>query len=277
MISAPPSDEHASGRFVDPAHVLALTEAPELSASEVHLWPFELRADDSLVAACARMLSTAERTRAAHFAFERDRRRYAVAHGVLRRLLSLYSGVSPEAIEFEHGAGGKPSILRPERAEGRSERTGGALSFNLSHSHDRALIGICRSREIGVDLEMAREEINVLSLAESCFFGAEIETIRAAAQDRQRETFFRYWVAKEAVLKGEGIGLGYPLDRFEVTFMRDNEQAGYITSADPARLRGDWTIVVVRLADGWPGAVAARGTGWSVRVCPGREGVCGRG
>ena len=113
-----------------------------------------------------------------------------------------------------------------------------------------------------------RPELDALSLAESCFFGTEIETIRAAAEDRQREIFLRYWVAKEAVLKGEGIGLGYPLDRFEVRFMPEDERAGYITSADPTRLRNDWTIFALQLAEGWPAAVAARGAGWSVRVCP---------
>lgn len=259
--------------FVDAAYVLSLTQAVGLSEGEVHLWPFELRADSALLFACNRLLSESERACAARFVFERDKRRYVVAHGVLRHLLSLYCGVAADAIAFEYGAGGKPKLLLGGEMDPGSARTGGELSFNLSHSHDRALIGVCRGQEIGVDLEMARPELDVLSLAESCFFGAEIEAIRAAAEDQQCQVFFRYWVAKEAVLKGEGIGLGYPLDRFAVSFLQTDERAGYITSSDTGQLRDDWTIVALQLADGWPGAVAARGTGWSVRVCPAKPAV----
>lgn len=267
------TDDRLNDMFVDAAYALSLTQAPGLSEREVHLWPFELRADSALLSECDRILSASERTCAERFAFERDKRRYIVAHGVLRHLLSLYCGVASDGIGFEHGAGGKPKMLLGGRSDASSAGAGSTVSFNLSHSHDRALVGICRGQEIGVDLEMVRPELDVLSLAKSCFFGTEIEAIRAADQDQQCQTFFRYWVAKEAVLKGEGVGLGYPLDGFEVKFMPADERAGYITSAETTQLRNDWTIFALQLADGWPAAVAARGTGWSVQVCPVRSAV----
>lgn len=272
MISTTNASHAADGQFATPALVLASHGVPSLQDCDVHLWPFHLRSDEATLLACEGVLSPAERAQAARFAFDRDKSRYIVAHGVLRHLLSLYSGVEPADIAFEHAASGKPKLLPSGDA---SLGSGGRdLSFNLSHSHDRAMVGFCRGREIGVDLEMLRSEVDVLSLAESCFFGSEIAAIRGAPATQQRETFFRYWVAKEAVLKGEGIGLGYPLDRFEVRFDAADERAGYITSADTTLLRADWTIRVLRLAIGWPGAVAVRGQGWLVRVI--RAGTEGR-
>jgi 4'-phosphopantetheinyl transferase len=257
----------ASGEFVSAEHVLSLRSLPALQESEVQLWPFELRAEPATLQACERVLSAPERDCAGRFVFEKDRHRYVVAHGVLRHLLFLYVGVAPQEVGLEYSDNGKPRLRLSGEGDARFERANHGCHFNLSHSQHRALIGFSRGREIGVDLEMARPEVDVLSLAESCFFGSEIAAIRAASAAEQQEAFFRYWVAKEAVLKGEGIGLGYPLDRFEVRFTAVDGKTGYITSSDTTRLSADWTVRVLRLADGWPAAVAARGEQWMVRVC----------
>jgi 4'-phosphopantetheinyl transferase len=256
----------ASESFAKPEQVLSLRDSTDVLESEVHLWPFELRVDDITLRACERVLSVAERARAERFVFDKDKRQFVVAHAVLRHLLSLYSGVAPQEIGFECSANGKPRLCPTNADHSRGNIATRNVSFNLSHSQHRAVVGISRSSEIGVDLEMLRRDIDVLSLAESCFFGAEIAAIRGAPLGQRPEAFFRYWVAKEAVLKGEGIGLGYPLDRFEVRFTTPDSVVGYITSSDTAQLSGDWTVRVVRLAEGWPAAVACRGTGWNVRV-----------
>ncbi len=260
------AERRTEDSFAGPAHVLALASAPSLRPSEVHVWPFGLHADESAFRMCQGLLNEQERARAGTFAFEKDRHHHVVAHGVLRHLLSLYSGVAAGAIDFEHSASGKPKMGPAGKVDAVRTPDGSELSFNLSHSHGRALIGVCRGRNIGIDLEMVRQELDVLSLAESCFFGEELARIRSAPEEQRTELFFRYWVAKEAVLKGEGIGLGYPLDRFEVRFRRADDSSCDIMSMDTSQLRDDWTVRVLRLGDGWPGAVAARGADWIVRV-----------
>jgi hypothetical protein len=40
-----------------------------------------------------------------------------------------------------------------------------------------------------------------------------------------------------------------------------------IVSLDAARMRGDWTIRMLSLGDGWPAAIAARGVDWRLRAC----------
>ena len=87
--------------------------------------------------------------------------------------------------------------------------------------------------------------------------------IRAEEPALQRKQFFRYWVAKEAVLKGEGHGLGFPLDRFEIVLGHDAELAT-VASLEPQRLRQDWTVRLLNLQPGWPAAVALRGRDWEL-------------
>ena len=60
-------------------------------------------------AALAALLSTEEQTRAARFAFERDRQRFMLSHGLLRLILARYVGEAAGQLQFETGAHGKPA------------------------------------------------------------------------------------------------------------------------------------------------------------------------
>jgi 4'-phosphopantetheinyl transferase len=200
-------------------------------------------------------LSSAENDRAQRFVFARDSNEFVIAHGVLRRLLGLYCGVEPVALRFCAGPAGKPSL---ETA--RSDDT--KISFNLTHSGSRALLAVSDGREIGVDLERVRQDINKLSIARRFFFGTEREQ---APPERQVDVFFRYWVAKEAVLKAQGVGIGVPLDSFRVDFLPGLDAAG-VTSFDPTSLSDDWTVRMLPCEAGWCAAVVARGNAWTLQM-----------
>ena len=120
------------------------------------------------------LLSDDEKLRADRFVRRRDRARWIVAHGVLRHLLGRYCGVEPRAIAFVHGAAGKPSLAQ-------AGAHGTTTTFNLAHSHDRALLAVSRDREIGVDLEQVRDDFDPLPIAREFFFGTELAAIQAAA------------------------------------------------------------------------------------------------
>jgi 4'-phosphopantetheinyl transferase len=239
--------------FADPARVLELTTAPALVGLEVHAWAVELGADTATLRRCQALLTQQERAQSLRFVFDADRCAYAVAHAILRHLLQLYGADSSR--EFECSEGGKPHLAPSARS---------TLHFNLSHSHGRALIGFCRDRHLGVDVEMERP-IEVFEIADSYFFGPEIAAIRAAAAPRAE--FFRYWVCKEAVLKGDGVGLGLELDQFVVQLEPAGSTAT-VQSRDLDRLAPDWRVRVLELEPGWPGAVAMRGIAPDVRVLP---------
>ena len=117
--------------------------------NEVHIWLVQAK-DEKISLDFEGLLSSAERERASRFKFETDRRRYIVAHAALRSILSNYVNSAAQELQFDSGPYNKPK-LAPIHAKKKFE-------FNLSHSHEVALIGVTRGREIGVDVEWVKED-----------------------------------------------------------------------------------------------------------------------
>ena len=84
-------------------------ELPALEKS-IHVWA--VRLDDTTVDLdCGHdLLSPEERERATRFKFDRDRRRYLVAHIALHDILSRYVPIDPARLSFDIGANGKPRL-----------------------------------------------------------------------------------------------------------------------------------------------------------------------
>ena len=136
-----------------------------------------------------------------------------MARGTLRTILGRYLALAPAHLRFSYNAFGKPEL---SIASGQKP-----LRFNLAHSHGRALLGVARGRDIGVDLEWIRDDFDPLPIVRQFFFGTELTAIQSAPPGLLRDAFYRHWVAKEAVLKAQGSGLSVPLDSFWVTFEAD--------------------------------------------------------
>jgi 4'-phosphopantetheinyl transferase len=240
-------------KFAHPSALLHTTRRCNASPAEIHLWAFDLDADAALVAHARTMLSLEEHARADRFVFAEDRMHYTLAHAVLRHLLSAYADVAPAMLEFCAGAAGKPSLSGPSCAT--------PLSFNLSHSHGRALLAVSMRRELGVDLEKIRPEVSGRDISEQFFSDDEWAVIGSAATDEVARTFFRHWVAKEAVLKAQGVGLGFELDRFSVLFSADWMRAT-VESRRPEQLSPEWQVRMLDAGADWTAAVCAEGEDW---------------
>ena len=239
--------------FAHPATLLHTTRRCSAGPGEIHLWPFGLDGDAALLMHCRAMLSQQETARADRFVFAVDMERYALAHAVTRQVLAHYANVAPSALDFSAGATGKPSVMGPACAA--------HLSFNLSHSHGRALLAVSAQRELGVDLEKVRPDVSGLEISERFFSCAERAVIGSAPAEDVARTFFRHWVAKEAVLKAQGIGLGFELHRFSVLFNADGTQAT-VHSQSPERLSPGWRVRMLSAGAGWTAAVCAEGADW---------------
>ena len=208
-------------------------------------------------------LDEVERLRAARLVREDIRQRYILAHGGLRAVLSRYVGVNPDVVALDRGATGKPFLSRELR--GRS-----AITFNLSHAHDRALIAVSKAQEIGVDLEFVRADIEVVNLSKRFFTPAEHTAIMQEAEERRATEFFRYWVAKEALLKAQGIGLG-GLPDCEIFLEADKVDTDVRTRLG-AQFSHALQVRLLPCEKGWEAAVAAQHLD-RVKQC-GPEGVC---
>ena len=239
----------------DVAALLDQRGALPLAPGEVQVWAVDDVVDDATRARCVALLSAEERVRLARFRFEANQREYTVSHAVTRALLGRYLGRDPLTLQFAFGASGKPGL--------------DGLSFNLSHSHGRVLLAVGDGGDLGADVERERDNVDALGIAGSYFFGAELAAVQSAGAGGAgpagaRSAFFRHWVAKEAVLKGAGFGLGFPLERFGVHFSQGHGFAT-ITTLDPLQVAPDWGIRMLTLGGGCPAAVTRRGSGWQVR------------
>ena len=228
-----------------------------LEPNAIHLWGIELNGSRRCLERCTGWLDDVERDRAARLVREDTRQRYVLAHGGLRAVLSKYLGVNPDAVPLGRSAIGKPFLKRELR-----DRP--AITFNLSHAHDRALIAVSKVQEVGVDLEFVRADIEVANLSKRFFTSSEHTAIMQVTEERRATRFFRYWVAKEALLKAQGIGLG-GLPDCEIFFETDGVGTDVRTRLGtqfPHTLR----VRLLPCEKGWEAAVAAQQLG-AVKLC----------
>ncbi len=219
------------------------TELPALQ-DNIHVWA--VRLDDASVDLdhARAVISLDERARAACFKFDRDRRRYLVAHAALHEILSRYLPIAPLGLSFDTGANGKPRLSQALAPSG--------IEFNLSHSNEMALLAVCYKREVGVDIEYVKEQFAFQEVAERFFTPREVAAMRGLPSHLQRQAFFKCWTSKEAFLKAKGTGLSGALDEVEIVIIADEQVR--ITTNVPG-----WLLAELAPIDGHEAALVVAG------------------
>jgi 4'-phosphopantetheinyl transferase len=224
-----------------------------VSSAEVHVWRTALNPAVSCIERLQHTLSVDELQRADRFHFARDRRRFIVARGVLRDIVSRYLDVSPSTLRFCYSSYGKPALADGGEVE--------ALRFNVSHAHEMALFAVTRGREVGVDIEYLRRGIACEEIAEHFFSAHERTRLRALPAALKHLGFFNCWTRKEAYIKAHGEGLSLPLDQFDVSLAPGEPAALVATRGDPGEaLR--WSLQAITPDPDYAAAVAVEGRGW---------------
>lgn len=226
---------------------------PALAPDEVHVWFVNLAIDAHAVAELASSLPWAEQQRAASFRSASARTQFIVTRSALRSILSTYLDVSPLRLEFTHGPQGKPALEHYRW-----------LHFNVTHSHDVALIAVTRRGEVGVDVERLRPFANDLGMAERYFSPRETELLRALTGPHRCEAFFHAWTRKEAFLKASGQGLSYGLERVEVTLL-PGETVRFVRIDGCERLAAQWSLHHLTPVAGCVGALTLHGHDYQLR------------
>ena len=175
---------------------------------QVHIWLVHTRGESISPGDFKDLLSSVEQDRASKFKFETDRRRYTTAHAALRSILSIYVNSSARELQFISGPYGKPKLAAIHDKK--------KIEFNLSHSHEVALIAVTQGREVGVDVERVREDFAFDEVAQRFFTTREVAALHDLPIHLQRETFYKCWTSKEAFLKAKGTGLSGRLDEVEI-------------------------------------------------------------
>jgi 4'-phosphopantetheinyl transferase len=208
-----------------------------------------LEGDEPTRARAFELLDEAERARAARYHFDLHRNHFIFARGQMRHLLGRYCGVDGAYVRFVLDPAGKPR-LAPDLA------AAAGISFNLTHSGGRALLAVTDGHEIGVDLECHDRKTDVLRLAEHYFSPPERAAITAAPEFQRVAAFFRFWTAKEAVIKAHGEGLGVPLDAFSVAAVMGNTDFVPVEILNQAHFDTGWVVRSLSAPDGWSAALA---------------------
>jgi 4'-phosphopantetheinyl transferase len=227
-----------------PTPLRQLPERLQLSPGTLHLWSIPLDLAEPLHPEWDACLSDDERNRANRFVHARDRRRYRVAHAALRLLLARYTGKDARALSFVLGPQGKPD-LEDEHAP--------AISFNLSHSGELALLGVSSPGRLGVDVEQIRVMEDAMAIARSFFAPAEEAALAAVPLADRDRTFMTCWTRKEAFIKALGGGLSIDLKSFEVSI--DREHPAFLRIDDSRWSAQAWSMVHLEPADGYIGAL----------------------
>jgi 4'-phosphopantetheinyl transferase len=202
----------------------------ELMTEEVQVWVGALDVTAARLSDLSRTLSTEERRRAEDLP-PLVCRRFVVARGILRTLLSSFTGTPAQKLEFEYGTSGKPSLA------------GHDIYFNISHSADVGLFAFAPDREVGVDVENERPVRRLLDVAQRFMSEEEVRILAATAAEKRDASFLRSWVIREARLKAEGKGVwSGPENRGNenLTHKLFSPRPGYIAAV--AASDSDWRL-----------------------------------
>ena len=120
------------------------------------------------------------------FLRDEDAERFALGKYFTRQILSQILKVPAGNINFLLTATNKPYLKE--------------INFNISHSGDYIVIAVSR-REIGVDVELIKNDFDHDDLAKACFNPNERRAILKI------EDFYIFWTRKEAILKATGEGI----------------------------------------------------------------------
>jgi 4'-phosphopantetheinyl transferase len=225
---------HGQTAPADAARGIVALASPTPAA---RLWRCDLTPDAKRVEACRALLSQAEQERAGRFGGPVLRDRYIVGRGALRVILGDVLGMTPGSVAIVRGRRGRPQVADVA-----------GFDFNLSHTADVALVGVCSTARIGVDIERCDRKVNVEGIARKFLADPERAALSSLSVEGARLAVLALWTAKEAMSKATGDALAAPFAAIAIDLEAMRVRAGPEAYA-PAR----WSL---HRADSGPDFVA---------------------
>ena len=129
-----------------------------------------------------------------------ERGRREASRAAFRQVLGAHLGQAGQDVPLERDANGRPRLAA----------AAAGLKVSSSRSGRHAVFALCTGHEIGIDIESTEAARFDDEVAETMLSRAEQATYaKVVAGDRER-WLAEAWAAKEAILKGMGLGLGVP-------------------------------------------------------------------
>ena len=188
-----------------------MREMSDLKKSEIHLWFADLNGLDRYACSndLANWLHGAEKNRYNRYQSQSQREHFLFGRVLLKSILSQYAGCAPADLKFEIDSRGKPLL---------SSNNPLCLSFNLSHSGNRAVVAVSKNHDLGVDLEHMKMERAISKIAQRYFSLSEVKALENLSKATKIQRFYELWTLKESVVKACGDGLSRRLSEVEFSF-----------------------------------------------------------
>ena len=154
----------------------------------------------------------------------------------LKKQLGCYLNCHPRDVELERDSFNKPIV--------GTSFCGRKLEFNVSHSGNRFAMIFSLDQPVGIDIEVIDDKLSIKDLAtiaERNFTHEELAYLNRVCFTRYKQTFFKIWTLKEALLKALGIGLFLPLNHinFNLNQFTHTFQISEIIASDKQTTRLD--------------------------------------
>lgn len=178
-------------------------------AKKLVLVTMSLRASENECQQLQQLLAESELERGRR-RLEVVRRRSVVSRGRLRLLLGAVLGLPPASVPIGTNAHGKPVLLSSDYAD---------FGFNVCHSGDDGLVALAGQSAVGVDLECRKTSHDAAwakLMAKTIFDSSEMVRWQKWPEDQWPAAVLDAWVAKEAILKAFGTGIGNRLRQCEL-------------------------------------------------------------
>lgn len=183
-----------------------------IKTQSVHLWRVVLSDFIAEKNTLLSLLTADEVARAQRFRFDIHRTRFTIARGFLRKILSFYTQIPANEIQFSYAEHGKP----------RLQSNPHHLQFNVSHSHDIAIYAFTLIHEIGIDIEKIEDQFED-AVAKRFFSEQEYHDLHLLPEPERIAAFYRIWAHKEALIKALGKGLYVPLADFSISLQKEQQ------------------------------------------------------
>jgi 4'-phosphopantetheinyl transferase len=165
----------------------------------------------------------------------------------LVRLVARELDVAESNVRVVRDPSGRPVLSEPEID----------IRLSSSHSGGRVLVALARGVDVGVDLETTQRDPSGWALWSHVLTARELSALPNGRADRAR-ALLAAWVAKEAILKGAGVGLSADPSELEIVCGRVEKVPDLLGSPH------DWTVRPLPIA-GFAAAVACRSEAIEIR------------
>jgi len=231
-------------------------EELKLDVAYIDVWRTRIDLPEEEVKNYALTLSEEEQERAARFTFPGKYKEYVVSRGLLRRALAHVLKQPVTEFKFSYTESKKPYLSAKHLDQ--------TLSFNISHSHGQALVAISLNRNIGIDIEKIRPDVEYEKLALRFFSTEEYKQLMLLPQDARARSFFAIWTRKEAFVKAIGKGIAFGLSEFDVNINPEEPPLMLATRWNP-KDASLWSMATIDTENDFIGTLATDGGEFQLR------------